>query len=653
MPFKKNPYKTFFIYLGVAAALIGHGYTADITPPTTTYVQTPSSPDGKNSWYKTPVRFDLTATDLESGVKEINYRIDTGVWQKVTFSDTLNLAPNPSMETAGVNTSGVDSWEASVVDASSTYTQDVLNYATGFPVASSSIVSTGAGWHGINNRDTFSVSASYDSMTASAWVKTDSVLETAYFKMYAIVQDINGVQTTLELAQSNAITGTQPWTKLTANFVANVPNVIGVYMDIGFTGTGSIWMDAVSISTAMVPSTTTFTVGSDSASHTVEFYAVDFLGNTETYSCTTPKKHCITFKSDATAPTNWHDSGAVRNIFSPSYLLWAYTNVDDPTSGISTFSDSYQIHTELHADYGKFSNIFSCSSTWQPNSWLFLITPPFVPGAKTVYLVTPPTSFCNNNWRACKIVRFKAEDMAGNVAMKDFCINGPWIELRGEGVVRANANIDMLSEGQSDNTDGLIESGGTRVDFFTSTEDWIVKESPTPTNYDYDAYYSLAKNKTHITDDMLRANTGTYRLSGDFTIDTGAIPTGYTSSTFNQVVFVDGDLTISNNVDISASSTALFIVKGDVNIDKTVETVGIAIFADGDINTAYNVAEGDATPTLNFKGVYSTNKFISQRTLQGTNNSSTPSESFTYEPKYLIQQKDFFGKYSVYWKNTQ
>ena len=48
---------------------------ADTTPPVTTHTQTPGAPNGNNGWYTTPVQFDLAATDLESGVKEINYRI--------------------------------------------------------------------------------------------------------------------------------------------------------------------------------------------------------------------------------------------------------------------------------------------------------------------------------------------------------------------------------------------------------------------------------------------------------------------------------------------------------------------------------------------------------------------------------------------------
>src|SRR3989344_5841343 len=79
---------------------------AGITPPVTAVTQTPSSPNGTDGWYVSPVEFKLNSTDLESGVKEINYSIDGAAWQKATFNDSANLAPNPSFETAGQATRG-------------------------------------------------------------------------------------------------------------------------------------------------------------------------------------------------------------------------------------------------------------------------------------------------------------------------------------------------------------------------------------------------------------------------------------------------------------------------------------------------------------------------------------------------------------------
>ena len=90
--------KKSFIYVLLIATLAFKVLAADIVAPTTTATLTPSSPNGNLGWYITPVDVLLSATDLESGVKEINYKVDSGAWQKEVFSDSINLAPNASME---------------------------------------------------------------------------------------------------------------------------------------------------------------------------------------------------------------------------------------------------------------------------------------------------------------------------------------------------------------------------------------------------------------------------------------------------------------------------------------------------------------------------------------------------------------------------
>ncbi len=632
---------SFFITCVITVFIKSPVYAADTTPPTTTYVQTPSSPDGKNGWYKSIVRFDLSSTDLESGVKEIKYRIDQGVWQSVSFSDSLNLAPNPSFE------SGLSQWQTTNPDPDTTVINDSGTSAPGFESNSARIDTTGSGWHGINHSDNFAVSTSYSNMTASMYMKTENVSGGAGFKVYAISQDALGNQIVNEIAQSSTISGTQDWTQLSLEFTVNASNVIGVYLDAGLNDSGTLWIDAVQLSSSSTAATTSFSVGSDSENHIVEFYAVDVAGNQETIKT-------ITFKLDQTPPGNWHDSGAFRGLVGPSnHHLYVYTNVEDATSGISTFTDKYQYHTDTKPGFGTFSNIMSCSSTWEPNGWTILISPPFFPGVKSAYLLTPKTDFCNSNWKACKTVRFYSEDLAGNSSTKDMCINGPWIKLRGKGVVRSNNIIDMLSEADGDNTDGLIETQGGIINFFSSSKDWKTRNSPAPINYDYDDYLDMVTGTTAITNNTLRTTSGVYLINGNFVINNQSTPNNYDDNTFNQIVFINGDLTVERDIEVANASTALFIVKGNVKISKQVETLGIAIITDGSFNTAYNVSEDEASRTLKLNGIYHADTFIFQRTLQGTNNSDTPSEDFTYEPKYLIQLKDFFTKSSVEWKSSE
>ena len=405
------------------ATLSFKALAADVTPPVTTYTQTPASPDGSNGWYVTPVRFDLSSTDLESGVKEIHYQIDGGTWQVVNFTNTLNLVQNPSFEIPGSTDTGIDGWNSTQADSAGTRSQDVTVFAPGFASASLKIDAPGGVWNGVNNEDNFATASPYANMSASVWIKTQGVGGNAYFDIYAIPQ--SDQTKPILIAESTGITGTNDWTKLSVNFSVNVADAIGVFMDVGFSGAGIAWVDAATISSAAFSATTTVTVGSDSANHTFAFYAVDNIGNIETYSCSSPIKNCSLFKLDQTPPSNWHGSGAIRGLSGSNHELYVYTNVDDITSGLSTNSNKYQYYTENNTTFGRYQNLIACNSPWQTNTWASLQSYPTTSGSDTGYLLTQKTDFCNSNWKVCKIVRFYAEDMAGNAKTKDLCINGP------------------------------------------------------------------------------------------------------------------------------------------------------------------------------------------------------------------------------------
>ncbi len=627
-------------------------FAADTTPPTTSATRSPNTPNGWNSWYTTPITVTLHPTDLGSGVKEVNYRVNNGIWQKQEFQNTLNLVQNPSFETGDISSNTlVQYWEQANANAGATYTQDIsVSYPT-TPIASSKIVSAGdpALWYGISNKTQFIPTTPFDNMNAYVWVKTNNVVGSVRYKIYMVTRDASNVINYTLIDQSSVVTGTVDWTKLSSMFIASDSTAIGVYMEVGITGTGTVWIDNAYVSSSSLQPEATVLLGSDVISGRLEYYSVDNAGNTETYSCTSPVKNCFTYKMDQTPPGDWNDSGAFRGLFGASHELYVYTNVLDPTSGISTFTDKYQYHTELNDGFGRFPNFGSCSGTWQSNQNVVLISPPFFPGANSAYLLTPKTDFCNSNWRACKIVRFISQDMAGNIGTKDYCINGPWIKVSGEGIVRSNSNINMLSEAPNYNTDAIIETSGTSIDFFESSNDWKLKNLATQQGRSYDEYQSLTTDKTTVT--SLQTSSGVYQINGDFSATNSGMNGGFKTNNIKQIYFIDGDLTIESNVDVNNSSAIMFIVSGDVRIDKTVTLIESAIQADGNMQTAHNLSEGEPSSTLVLNGVFSANKFEFQRTLQGTNNSSDPSEEFHFEPKFLVDLKGYFdGGYSVVWK---
>ncbi len=627
-------------------------FAADILPPVTTSTRNPATPNGWNSWYTSPITVTLNPTDLESGVKEVNYRVNSGIWQKQEFQNTLNLAQNPSFEIgdSGSNTL-LQHWEQANANPDAIYNQDTtVSYPT-TPSSSAKIESTGdpANWYAIANKTQFIPTTPFDNMNAYVWVKTQNVTGSVYYKVYMVLRDGLGNISYSLIDQSATVTGTVDWTKISSMFIVSDVTAIGIYMEIGLEGPGTLWVDNAYVSSSSLQPEATVILGTDTSSGRLEYYSVDNAGNTETYSCTAPIKNCFTYKMDQTPPGDWNDSGAFRGLFGRDYELYVYTNVLDAMSGISTFTDRYQYYTELNPSFGRYSNILSCSSTWQANSSVFLISPPFIPGAHSAYLLTPKTSFCNNNWRACKIVRFFAQDLAGNTGTKDFCINGPWIRVIGEGLVRSNTEIDMLSESPSDNTDAIIESSANTIDFFTSSKNWEVKNLPDIDARTYDDYQEITKSKETVSG--LQTTSGVYQINGDLTLNSGSIPPGFLSNNVKQIYFVNGSLTIDTNMDLNNSSAVMFISNSNIRIAKTVTLVEAALSADNQIQTAYDITEGESVSTLAMYGVFSADRFLFQRTLQGTNNSATPSEDFHFEPKYLVELKDYFeGGYSVVWK---
>lgn len=613
-------------------------------PPTTVLSKTPSLPNGKNNWYITPVNITLAATDLESGIATINYRIDSGNWVVVPKTNTLNLAPNPSLETTYAGSSiNTLSWEAGTQDGQTTYTRDPV-YPQ-FDLTSIKINSTGADWHSINHSASYAVAAPFSNMTAEVWLKTAGATNGAYFKVIAVLQDAYGNITYNQITQSSALTGTNDWTKVNTSFILSDATAIGVYLEIGLMGSGTLNIDGISINNSVKSADTTFPVSSD-GNHTVEYYSTDKAGNIEITKSTS-------FKIDQTPPTNWRDPSAFRGLLGPSdHHLYVTVKVDDLTSGLSTFTDKYQYHTPNNTGFGVFQDLMKCSSTWLPNQWAILISPPFLPGVHTATLLTPKTDYCNSNWKICKTVRFYAEDLAGNASQKDLCINGPWIKLRGGGLAGSATNIDMLSEAAEDNTDSVIEIGGTGVNFFTSTQDWLVTNNLASNQYLYNDLLAMVPTPSSRTG-ALPTTTGIYRYSGNLTLSSTTVPSNYNTAVFRQIIFVDGNLRLDRNLIISNSSAVLFLVSGDVEIKKTVGEVDAAIFSDGNFKTAYDTEEGDQTSTLLLKGVFKANRFIFQRTLQGADNEEDPSEDFTFEPRFGDMLRDYLGKNAVRWLETE
>lgn len=626
---------TIGTYMTIAAEI-------DTIPPHTSYSLTPSTANGNNGWYTTPVQVQLEASDLDSGVAEINYQIDEQPWKKVEFTDTLNLVTNASFETPGSNNCEVYGW--SFNGFASCISTKIA--APGFEESSLQLSSDDSIWHGITNRDTFAVTTFNQNLTASIWIKTQDVQNQAFFKVFALAMDQNGQETTIELIQSSKLSGTTDWTRLSTTFGTALQNIIGVYIDIGFEGSGTIWVDAVCISSSVNDTNTNFLVNSDSNNHQIKFYSVDRAGNGE------PIQQ-LTFKIDQTKPGNWHDVTFSDQGNAHQFVISA--SVEDATSGLSQSTNKYQYKPYKKNDYGYFEDLDKCNSTWHSNEWLELNQAVGQPGVHSATLITPKTNFCEGSTQSrtyCAL--FYAEDVAGNSTQFYQCLYGPWIKSTQNGFVRSNSTISMLSEAPEYNTDSLIEIGATNIDAFTSDLGWNLTNSPTPIKHNYDNFWNITGNKTKIINGILNVNSGIYNVTGDFTINSESLPNGFNTSVFDQIVFIDGDLTIATNILLNKQSTMLFIVSGNTKIDKNVTHIECAIYTDNTFYTAYNVTGNDTLESLYLKGTYKAEKVELQRgpyieTNSGIGNSPLASEQFEYNPAYIIKFKRFFNTNTVKW----
>jgi hypothetical protein len=70
---------------------LGEGKSSenDTTPPVTTCILTPPTPNGQHGWYISKITVTLNATDDDSGVNITRYNLDGGAWQ--TYVHPINI----------------------------------------------------------------------------------------------------------------------------------------------------------------------------------------------------------------------------------------------------------------------------------------------------------------------------------------------------------------------------------------------------------------------------------------------------------------------------------------------------------------------------------------------------------------------------------
>lgn len=132
-----------------------------------------------------------------------------------------------------------------------------------------------------------------------------------------------------------------------------------------------------------------------------------------------------------------------------------------------------------------------------------------------------------------------------------------------------------------------------------------------------------------------------------------------TAPTVDQVVFVDGDLTISQNLILASNVALVFVVRGQIIVNLSVTEIdGVFIsqegFTDSD-QTATNSGLNSNDYFLTVKGAVYTDAIGGSLSLKrfftGPYNNTIPADKFIFDPKYLVKPGlvSIIGVKSIKW----
>lgn len=613
-----------FFVLFPSSALADYG---DTTPPVSSLSCTPNSPNGLNGWYTTPLSCKISSDDLISGVASIHWRNDSSSWQSQSFPLSLNLASNSSFED-GDTVGNIYLWEKL---GTGDFFHDSSNYFIG--TRSASIVNSASSISAWHNKINYAVSHFLQNISASLWVRTSNISG-------------NGVRTELYelttsgeylLASSSYITGTGGWTRVSLGGIVSHENAYGVYLKLLIDGVGSVWFDAVTIKETPTDTSVDQFLSAEGA-HSFSYYAVDQEGNQES-------TRNFSYKLDSVPPGNWRGFDVFK-LFGPEYILWSYIEVSDATSGLQPYTDMFQYSVNAGATWGYYSNLTSCSSTWVNNGWRGILSVFPFPGVSDLILITPYINYCNADWTVCKIIRFKVSDMAGNWATTDVCINGSWFRVN-NGLLSGRSNFEINAKGSNSNhSNDQVFVGGSYINQLSVDNDRLITQYLMDTPPSYNSVLNMVASPSVIS--SLSTASGVYLTNQNLELTSATLPSGFSSSPFSSIIFVNGDLRILTNINISAGSAISFIVKGNIDVSGSVTSINGFYMADGNFNSAFD--GGDDRAVLTITGGVVAETFLLNRSLSHYNNIDNPAEVFNFSPKHLDLLTPYFNQTpSVFW----
>lgn len=208
-------------------------------------------------------------------------------------------------------------------------------------------------------------------------------------------------------------------------------------------------------------------------------------------------------------------------------------------------------------------------------------------------------------------------------------------------VVRASGDVSVGGTGEvsDEGWKAISEYNGKRMDytFFagrmgistTTDSDW--------SGNDIDLSTIAGSGKEAYYAEPISGNTIT--LGNDWSVGSGE----------SYVVFVDGDLTINNDVIVTPGGFLAFVVNGDVAVDPSVTSMQGMYVMDG--NWSSGTTGGTDVQLVTGGSIVAWGGVNLQRDL-GSSNLSAPGEKFVYRPDLLVNMPDAMKNFLLNWQEV-
>ena len=247
----------------------------------------------------------------------------------------------------------------------------------------------------------------------------------------------------------------------------------------------------------------------------------------------------------------------------------------------------------------------------------------------------------------------------------------PWIQITNGGGVIVQNNINVVAEPPTGDNLQYSALIGQRIANapFTSAKEWLVQDygstdvyppagsEPTPIYTSLSQKYPVNCSglTTIVSLAEIPAAGGVCKTTGDLAVSESSYPNG------PAVVIVPGNLTINASIGnefIADGTGIIFIVSGNITIASHMTRVDGVFINDGVFNSGTTGASpSNDQPLLVNGGVVGAFGDVSgalefRRDLGSSNNETTPSEVFHYEPKYLWLFRDLIGDSKLIFRET-